>query len=516
MSLKPYGMDPKRLARHLKASRDNWRAKALEKQKKLRVVEQRIRDLEKSREQWKAKAKEAEKRIKELEKSRKKQNSSSPYQTLKPLRAYQHHYSIQTIQISLQQVIYGGSSYRSAQITMKLFKEDIEGASPHFSSIRNWIGRVGLYELYRPKEKREDWIFIVDLTLELGQEKALVVYGIPQEKFQKIIKEEKRSLTHKDGEILMLEVSQKATGEVIHEKLELLRTRVGIPRPILGDHGSNLKKGIQLYQKEHPQVIYTYDVTHAMSNLLKQELTQDESYPKFLKSCRECRLQLQQTELAFLAPPSQRSQCRYFNVERLVNWGKQLLRVPREVILKLMSPDERSVMAQKLEEKFLWLTDYRESLKRWEIMIVLTRTLEAQVKAEGFKRKGLENFEAEISDLKIPYSLWKFKEKIVEYISFETGKITTENSILATTDVVESLLGKYKNFSSRCPLKDLRQMLLTIPLSTLELTNDLVKKALESIQGIDLKDWVEQVFGLSMLSKRKTVFSATQNDIKSA
>lgn len=54
-------MDPKRLARHLKASRDNWRAKALEKQKKLRVVEQRIRDLEKSREQWKVKAKEAEK-----------------------------------------------------------------------------------------------------------------------------------------------------------------------------------------------------------------------------------------------------------------------------------------------------------------------------------------------------------------------------------------------------------------------------------------------------------------------
>jgi len=181
-----------------------------------------------------------------------------------------------------------------------------------------------------------------------------------------------------------------------------------------------------------------------------------------------------------------------------------------------MSPDERSVIAQKLEEKFSWLTDYRESLKRWEIMIVLTRTLEAQVKAEGFKRKGLENFEAEIRGLKIPYSLWKFKKKIVEYISFETGKITTEDSILATTDVVESLFGKYKNFSSRCPLKDLRQMLLTIPLSTLELTNELVKKALESIQGIDLKDWVEQVFGLSMLSKRKTVFSATQNDIKSA
>lgn len=504
-------MDVKRLTRYLEKSRDNWKTKALEKQKKIRVIEQRVRDLEKSREQWKSQAKEAEKRIKELEKlSTKKSNSSSSHQTLKPLKAHQHHYSIQTIQISLQQVIYGGSSYRSAEMTMKLFKEDIEGTSPHFSSIRNWIGRVGLYELYRPKEKRNDWIFIIDLTLELGQEKALIIYGISQEKLQKIIQEENRALTHKDGEILSLEVTQKATGELIQERLELLSKTVGVPQQILGDHGSNLKKGIQLYQKEHPEVIYTYDVTHSMSNLLKRELTQDENYLKFVKNCRECRLQLQQTELAFLTPPSQRSQCRYFNVERLVNWGKQLLRVPREVIFNLISPNERSVMNQRWEEKFSWLTDYTESLKRWEIMITLTRTLEAQVKAEGFNRKSLEKFEEKIKTLKIPDKLWKFKEKIVEYISFEISKITTDGSILATTDVVESLFGKYKNFSSRCPLKDLRQMLLTIPLSTLELTNDVVKKALESIQVIDLKNWVEQVFGLSMLSKRKTVFSATK------
>jgi hypothetical protein len=132
-----------------------------------------------------------------------------------------------------------------------------------------------------------------------------------------------------------------------------------------------------------------------------------------------------------------------------------------------------------------------------------------RVKAKGLNRKSREEFEAEISSLEIPDNLWNFKKKIVKYILIEIGKITTENSILATTDVVESLFGKYQSFSSRCPLKDLRQMLLTIPLSTRELTTDLVKKALESIRGIDLKNWVEEVFGLSMLSKRKTVFSVT-------
>ncbi len=79
-----------------------------------------------------------------------------------------------------------------------------------------------------------------------------------------------------------------------------------------------------------------------------------------------------------------------------------------------------------------------------------------------------------------------------------------------------SSYGKYKHFSSRCPLKDLRQMLLTIPLSTMTFTTDVVKNALENIRGIDLEEWVHQVFGQSMLSKRKTLFSAASCDMKSA
>ena len=130
------------------------------------------------------------------------------------------------------------------------------------------------------------------------------------------IVQEKRALKHTDGEILTLEVTSRATGEFIQEKLEVLSNQVGIPQQILADHGSNLKKGIQLYQKDYPNVIYTYDVTHAMSNLLKQQLSQDETYQNFLGGCHKCRLKLQQTELAFLAPPSQRSQCHCFNVER--------------------------------------------------------------------------------------------------------------------------------------------------------------------------------------------------------
>ncbi len=118
---------------------------------------------------------------------------------------------------------------------------------------------------------------------------------------------EGRALTHTDGEILGIEVTESATGEWIQEVLETLSKKVGIPRQIVADNGSNLKKGIKLYQENHQQVIYTYDVTHGMANLLKKELVSCQNFQDFLADCHRCKQQLQQTELAFLAPPSQRS-----------------------------------------------------------------------------------------------------------------------------------------------------------------------------------------------------------------
>ncbi|MEJ6487270.1 hypothetical protein N0Y54_39520 [Nostoc punctiforme UO1] len=92
------------------------------------------------------------------------------YQTAKG-----HYYSVEIIQIAVQQVINCGTSLRGVEKTFELYVDFCEQGTPSFSSIRKWLGRIGLYELNREKEYRSDWIFIVDLTVELGTEKALVV-----------------------------------------------------------------------------------------------------------------------------------------------------------------------------------------------------------------------------------------------------------------------------------------------------------------------------------------------------
>lgn len=54
-----------RLVRLFQKGRDNWKEKALEKQKKVRALEVKVRDLLESREQWKNRALAAEAKLRE-------------------------------------------------------------------------------------------------------------------------------------------------------------------------------------------------------------------------------------------------------------------------------------------------------------------------------------------------------------------------------------------------------------------------------------------------------------------
>ena len=75
------------LANWFLTSRNNWKEKALNKQKLLRKAGIKIRDLQKSREKWKAQAKEYKARIKQLEEEKILQQKKGIYQERVKLRS---------------------------------------------------------------------------------------------------------------------------------------------------------------------------------------------------------------------------------------------------------------------------------------------------------------------------------------------------------------------------------------------------------------------------------------------
>ena len=110
----------------------------------------------------------------------------------------------------------------------------------------------------------------------------------------------------------------------------------------------------------------------------------------------------------------------------------------------------------------------------------------------------------------------KAQQKVSEYLAIEIQKVPLNKTFLATSDIIESIFGKYKIFASSSPNLEINEMILTIPLSTIEITPDTVIEAMETINLSELTAWSKEVFGHSLLSKRKSAFSLPQNCIKVA
>ncbi len=81
-------------------------------------------------------------------------------------------------------------------------------------------------------------------------------------------------------------------------------------------------------------------------------------------------------------------------------------------------------------------------------------------------------------------------------------------SWLGTSDVLESLFGKYKWFGEKAPDGEVAASVLALPLFTVDLTAELVQEALLSVSVQDVRSWVDEYIGPSNLSKVCTLSAA--------
>jgi hypothetical protein len=213
-----------------------------------------------------------------------------------------------------------------------------------------WLLRLGYYKLMRAKPKASDWVWIVDHTVQVGVEKCLLILGVRLSEISRT----DRVLRHEDVEPIALFPVTSSNGEVVFEQLEQTIDKTGLPREILGDQGPDLNAGIERFCHEHPQTCSVYDIKHKSAALLKHTLQHDEHWQAFTQQAAQSKSQIQQTALAFLAAPNQRSKARYMNLEILVRWGQRALRV----LDRLENRTERRASHEKVKAKLGWLRQW--------------------------------------------------------------------------------------------------------------------------------------------------------------
>jgi len=405
-------------------------------------------------------------------------------------------------------ILSASASFRCASSTLELFRPYLPFffslPSPSWVCGRLWLLRLGYYKLTRTKEIADDWVWIVDHSVQLGMEKCLVILGIrlscPPDPF--------RSLRYEDMEPIELIPVKKSNGEIVYQQLEEAITRTGVPRQIVADEGSDLKKGIRKFRQKHSETIFTYDIKHKTATLLKHELEEDEDWKKFSSLAAQTKQKVQQTCLAFLSPRNQRTKARYMNVDILIRWGQNALHFlgKHQDQKDGDSYRDSEVEGKQLVEKVGWIREFREQLKEWGDMMKIVETAEHFVRTKGLYRGAYRELEKCLTDMGHTSRTKKVRAELLEFVAEEASKSKPDERLVGSSEVLESLFGKLKDLEGDQAKSGFTSLLLSIPAMVSRTTGEVIQNAMETVSTKNVLDWCKENIGKSLQAKRREAF----------
>ena len=345
----------------------------------------------------------------------------------------------------------------------------------------------------------------MDHTIQLGKTKCLLILGIRLSELPK-----GRSLHYQDLEPIDLLPVETSTGEVVWKQLEKIAAKTGVPRAIVSDSGSDLKSGIAQFCEKHDSCVSLYDIKHKTACLIKAGLTQDGDWQAFIKQAGQTKKQLQQTALSHLKPPNQRSKARYMNIEILLRWGIETLKIVASG--KVFNEAEQQQLP-KLE----WLKNYQGKLQEWgEVLQVATLT-ELAVRQDSITREGYltleRQFQEQRPELKYASAI-KLKSNLIDFVKTQ-GEMCKENErLLGSSEIIESVFGKQKYLERDYAKEGFTSLILGIGAFVGTLTVADVKEALVSTPVKTVLKWCKDELGETLQSKKIIAYSDVRKGTK--
>jgi hypothetical protein len=409
-----------------------------------------------------------------------------------------HQFSLAVIAGSLALVIEAGTRLRAVPTVLAMHWSwcglEVGGAS--YYSVRLWLMRLGLYQLSRPKTWADDWIWIVDHTMQMGPRKCLIIVGLRQSAWNA----ENRVLSHQDVELIDLVPVTESNGKVVWRQLRAAAAKAGVPRAIVSDQGSDLHSGIERFCRSHPRTTWLYDIKHKTACLLKHVLEGDTSWQAFLAEAHRFKQRVAQTDLAGLAPPHQRSKARYMNVDLLTNWARRQL--------KLLD-DHKAIRAAglkpaRVEEKLGWLRKYAPQVRRWGEMLDVVGATEHYIRHQGIHRQAADELAAAMPQPTTPAAK-RLRQQLLEFIRAEAQQARGDERLLGSSEVLESIIGKFKHVAGERGQHGLTGMVLSIGALVGKVAVGTIQAAMKQTTSSDVWNWCHSHLGPTVQSLRAKI-----------
>jgi hypothetical protein len=232
---------------------------------------------------------------------------------------------------------------------------------------------------------------------------------------------------------------------------------------------------------------------------LKRALQEDTRWHAFTHEATQTKNRVQQTALAFLAPPNQRTKARYMNIEILITWGRKTL--------TFLDTHEREgaheLPQDHLEAQLGWLRGFREQLQEWGELLAVIAVTESFVRTQGLYRGAQRELKALLAPLARLQRTKKVGAHLVAFVAGECLKVKPSERLLGSSEVIESVFGKVKRLEQDQAKSGLTGLILSVAAMVSTTTTEVIQKALATVSTQQVLAWCKKTLGPSVQAKRK-------------
>jgi len=391
-------------------------------------------------------------------------------------------------------------SYRSIPRLLRQFRRSSSAQAawiPHFTSIIFWTLRLGLGLLKQVERLNQPWAAIIDHSIDIGTKKALVVLRVPLDHPA----EKKRALRLSDCECIGLRISETVNADTIAVELGEIFEQSGLPDIIIKDGDRTLNKGVTNTLRQYSKPISMIDdIGHYAVRVLKNTYAKTDDYKRFTHRVSEGAKKLRQTAFAFLIPPKLRSKGRFQNVSKIGKWGARIIRLLDD------KPTEQNEDAiSRLREAFPDFEQLKDFIQEFAHTTRALSLLMKIIKNKGLGENNYRRCEKVVSTLPKENGIQpKIRQWLDEHRAL--SRQLPVSSLMVSSDVIESLFGRFKYAVERSPQADMNRTVLLIPALCGNLDDDKINRALSLASCKDVSVWEEENIPYTVRKKRIAFF----------
>jgi len=400
--------------------------------------------------------------------------------------------------MALQFVLEASNHLRTTARNMSLIKRwlpDNINIQPSWYSVRLWVMRLGYYELTREKVKADDWVWIIDHSIQLGTEKALVIVGFRLSEYGN----RRGALRHRDLNLISLDVIQQSNGSIVQGQLQKAVEKTGVPRAIIHDNGSDLKVGVREFKKIHKTTASLYDIKHKVAIEIKHQLKTDAQWKAFNETASQIGQRLKQTKYAHLTPPKLRNKARYMNLDKRVNWGSKML-----CLLEQAEGKASKALTTQIGE----LKNYRQDIERWQELLTLTGNAENFCRTEWLSYECDRKFSQQLdTEITLKYEANKrVRQHLIDFIKEQSSACRKDEYLPNSSEVLESLFGRQKYLEGDQQSKSgFTGLLQGIGAFVCDLSESFIVTALETVSVKQVIQWKTDFLGTTLQARRQQI-----------